>query len=117
MRLNELGGGEVLANQVKERLKHGEVVIGSFLYIPSAKLAEYVGTCDFDFIVIDQEHGPIGTETAEDMVRACELQRCTPIIRVPRLESQSILSALDIGAMGVDVPTVNTWEEAQRAVE
>jgi 4-hydroxy-2-oxoheptanedioate aldolase len=102
-------------NQVKAKLLRGEVVVGSFVYVPSPKLAELVGLCGFDFVVIDQEHGPITTETAEDMVRACELAGCTPIARVPYLHSHAILHALDIGAMGVHVPNVNTVEDARRA--
>lgn len=102
-------------NQVKAKLRRGEVVIGSFVYVPSAKLTELVAMAGFDFAVIDQEHGPITTETAEDMVRACELAGCTPIVRVPDLRPHAILHALDIGAMGVHVPNVNTLEDARKA--
>jgi 4-hydroxy-2-oxoheptanedioate aldolase len=102
-------------NQVKAKLRLGELVIGSFVYVPSAKLTELVAMAGFDFAVIDQEHGPITTETAEDMVRACELAGCTPIIRVPYLHPHGILHALNIGAMGVHVPNVNTLEEARKA--
>ena len=102
-------------NQVKAKLSRGEVVVGSFVYVPSAKLTELVGLCGFDFIVIDQEHGPITTETAEDMVRACELVGCTPFARVPYLYPHGILHALDVGAMGVHIPNVNTVEDARKA--
>lgn len=103
-------------NEVKARLKRREPVFGSFLYIPSAKLAELVGLCGYDFIVIDQEHGPIAIERAEEMVRACELAGCTPIVRVPYLHPHAILQALDIGAMGVHVPSVSTVGDARKAV-
>lgn len=103
------------SNRVKAKLRKGEVVIGSFVYVPSAKLTELVALAGFDFVVIDQEHGPITTETAEDMVRACELVGCTPIMRVPDLRPHAILHALDIGAMGVHVPNVSTAEDARQA--
>jgi len=103
-------------NQIKAKLERGEAVIGSFLYVPSARLTEIVGLCGFDFIVIDQEHGPIGTESAEEMVRACELTECTPLIRVGGLHSHSVLQALDIGGMGVHIPSVNTPDQAREAV-
>lgn len=102
-------------NLVKAKLSRGETVVGSFVYVPSAKLTELVGLCGFDFVVIDQEHGPITTETAEDMVRACELVGCTPFARVPYLYPHGILHALDIGAMGVHIPNVNTVEDARKA--
>src|SRR5688500_12315625 len=95
-------------NRLKSRLKSGQVAVGSFVYVPSAKLAEVIALCGFDFIVIDQEHGPIGPEMAEDMVRACELNSCTALIRVRHLHSHTILQALDSGAAGVHVPSVST---------
>jgi len=103
-------------NKIKAKLKEREVVIGSFLYISSAKLAEIVGFSGFDFIVIDQEHGPIDIESAEEMVRACELAGTTPLVRVGKLDSHSILQALDIGGMGVHIPSVNTADQAREAV-
>jgi 4-hydroxy-2-oxoheptanedioate aldolase len=103
-------------NNVKTKLKQGKTVVGSFLYIPSPKLAEFVGLCGFDFIVIDQEHGPIDIDRAEEMVRACELAGTTPLVRVGGLSSHPILQALDIGGMGVHIPSVNTADQAREAV-
>jgi len=103
-------------NNLKAKLRQGKTAVGSFLYIPSAKLAEIVGLCGFDFIVIDQEHGPIDIESAEEMVRACELAGTTPLIRVGGLDSHPILQALDIGGMGVHIPSVNTADQARQAV-
>lgn len=102
-------------NHVKAKLSRGELVVGSFVYVPSPKLTELVGLSGFDFVVIDQEHGPITTETAEDMVRACELSGCIPFARVPYLYPHGILHALDIGALGVHIPNVNTLEDARKA--
>lgn len=103
-------------NHTKEKLAGGEVVIGSFLYIPSPKLAEFLGLCGFDFVVIDQEHGPVGIECAEDMVRACELGNAVPFLRIASLQPHLALRALDIGGMGLHIPTVNTVEEARESV-
>jgi len=107
----------VQPNLTKAKLRRGQVVIGSFLYLPSARLAELAGSCGFDFVVIDQEHGPVGIESAEEMVRACELTGCTPLVRVPYLQSHAILQVLDIGGMGVHIPNISTVEDAQKAVK
>jgi len=104
------------SNQVKLKLNQGGTVVGSFLYVPSAKLAELVGLCGFDFIVVDQEHGPISIETAEEMVRACELTGVTPLVRVGSLASHPMLQALDLGAAGVHIPSINTALQAHEAV-
>ena len=103
------------ANELKRKLAAGQTVVGSFIYIPSAKFTEIVGLLGFDFVVIDMEHGPIDTSIAEDMVRAAELSGTTPLLRVTHNSPHLILRALDIGAQGVHVPDINTTEDAQVA--
>ncbi|MCH2373739.1 MAG: aldolase/citrate lyase family protein [Planctomycetes bacterium] len=106
-----------MKNKMKEKLGRGEVVIGSFMYIPSSKLTEIVGWLGFDFVVIDQEHGPVDTSQAEDMVRAAEHAGATPIIRVSHNTPHLILRAFDIGAHAIHVPEINTKEEAELAAK
>ncbi len=103
-------------NQLKKKLKNGEVVVGSFVYVPSAKLTEIVGLAGFDFVVIDMEHGPVDMVVAEDMVRGAEVSATTPIIRVTHNAPSAILRAFDIGAQGIHVPDINTKEDATAAV-
>ena len=103
-------------NKVKQKLRRGELVVGSFNYIPSARLAEIMALIGFDFVVIDQEHGPIGSETAEDMVRACEASGTTPLVRVSHNTDYIVLQALDMGAQGVHIPNVSTREQALEAL-
>jgi 4-hydroxy-2-oxoheptanedioate aldolase len=103
-------------NLLRRNLAAGQVVVGSFLYVPSAKLTEIIGLAGFEFVVIDMEHGPIDTTIAEDMVRAAEVAGCTPLIRVSHNTPHLILRALDIGAQGVHVPEINTADDARQAV-
>lgn len=104
-------------NQLKRKLAAGEVAIGSFAYLPSARFAEILGLIGFDFVVIDMEHGPIETTMAEDMVRAAEAGGTTAIIRVSHNAPHLILRALDVGAAGVHVPEVNEAGDGRRAAE
>jgi 4-hydroxy-2-oxoheptanedioate aldolase len=102
-------------NELKRKLAAGQTVVGSFLYVPSSKLTEIVGLCGFDFVVIDMEHGPVDTGVAEDMVRAAECTGVTPVLRVTHNSPHLILRALDIGALGIHVPEINTVEDARIA--
>lgn len=102
-------------NELKRKLAEGKTVVGSFVYVPSAKLTEIIGLCGFDFVVIDMEHGPIDTSIAEDMVRAAEVSGVTPILRVSHNSPHLVLRALDIGAQGIHVPEINTVEDARIA--
>lgn len=102
---------------LKERLKNGETVIGSWNMIPSTPLIEIMGYAGMDFVVIDTEHGPISMESAEDLVRAAEITRMAPLIRTSANIPHLILRALDIGAHGVHVPHVSTKEDAIAVVK
>ncbi len=110
-------GKIVNKGQLKERLKNGETVIGTWNIIPSPSLIEAIGYSELDFIVIDAEHGPVSMESAENLIRAAEITGMTPIIRVSNNESHLILRALDVGAHGVQVPHVSTKREAELVVE
>jgi len=80
-------------------------------------VVEIFGFANFDFVIIDMEHGPISMETAQRHIRVAEAIRITPIIRVRDNNSHSILRALDIGARGVQIPHTSAKKEAIKAVE
>jgi 4-hydroxy-2-oxoheptanedioate aldolase len=84
--------------------------------IPSPQMVEMIGHAGFDWVLIDMEHGTIGLETAELMIMAAEASGITPIVRPPGNASADITAAMDRGAAGVQVPHVNTVEDARRAV-
>jgi len=102
---------------LKEKLKKGEMVFGTWNSIPSASVVDAIGCSGIDFIVIDAEHGPVSMETAEDLVRTAQLNNLSPIIRVPTNSPHLILRALDIGACGVQVPHISTLHQAQQVVK
>jgi 4-hydroxy-2-oxoheptanedioate aldolase len=105
-----------MQRDIKAELRHGRVVLGPFFRIPSPDLVEIFGEAGFDFIIIDQEHGPVSTETASNLVRACDLVGMAAVVRVPDNLPWLIQHALDIGALGVQVPQVGTVADAERAV-
>ena len=84
--------------------------------IPSPQIVEMLGHAGFDWVLIDMEHGTITLETAELMIMAAESAGVTPIVRPPSNSSAHISAAMDRGAAGVQVPHVNTVEDARRAV-
>jgi 4-hydroxy-2-oxoheptanedioate aldolase len=104
-------------NKLKDRLKKGETVLGTWCILPSASVVNVLAVSGLDFLVIDMEHGPIGYETAEDMVRSAESENCSPLIRVPKNDETEILRALDIGAHGVVVPHIENVEQRKLAIK
>lgn len=103
-------------NAIKPRMMCGETVFGTWCMLPSSFVVDVIARTGVDFVVIDMEHGTITLETAEDMVRAAQLQGCQPIIRVGDDQDNTILHALETGCEAVMVPNVSTVEATERIV-
>lgn len=104
-------------NQIKEKMAAGKPVYGAMVQFPDPDLVEMLGHAGFDWILIDAEHGSINENDCANMVRACELADTTSIVRPPSNDPHVILRFMDRGAQGVQVPHVNTVEDARAAVE
>ena len=105
-----------MKNKVKQKIMDGENVLGVFLGIYAPSLIEMIGYAGYDFVVIDDEHGAFSHSEIENMVRAAELVDLVPIIRVS-YDASSIQKALDRGAKGIQVPMVNTKEDAELVIK
>ena len=103
-------------NKAKAKLAAGQAISVIAPGFESAGLVELVARMGFDAIFVDCEHGPAGWAAVENMVRAAELADATPIVRVQANDGPTITRALDRGAGGVQVPHVNTREQAEAAV-
>lgn len=101
---------------MKAKLHAGEPVFGVSMMIPSCQVVEMIGRLGFDWILIDCEHGTIDLETVELLAMAAEASGLTPIARPRTRRSDDILSVMDRGVHGVQVPHVNTAEEARQVV-
>jgi len=106
-----------MKNKMKEKLLLGQPVFGVSVMIPSPQIVEMLGRLGYDWVLIDCEHGTISLETVELMVMAAEVSGITPIVRPAVNSSEEIMRVMDRGAMGVQVPHVNTALDAKRAVE
>ena len=103
-------------NRMKEKILRGEPALGCSVMFPSPQVVEMLGYAGFDWVLIDCEHGSIGPGDVEVMAMAADAAGITPIAR-PRTNSASDIQAvMDRGVMGVQVPHVNTAEDARRAV-
>jgi len=102
---------------LKKRLYSGEVCLGTWVFIPSPDIMEIIGLAKFDFAVIDMEHSAITLQDAVSMIRAAESRDLIPLIRVTRLDSSYILRALDSGAHGIQLPHIETKEDAMETVK
>src|SRR5687768_13726895 len=103
-------------NVMKEKLRAGEPVFGVSVMIPSPQIVEMVAAAGFDWVLLDCEHGTLTLETVELMAMAAEASGITAIARPMTKSPEHILQVLDRGVMGVQVPHVNTAEEAREVL-
>ena len=104
-------------NPLKQKLRNGEIVLGSGLPAPLPWVAGAVLSAQPDFLWIETEHAPSGTEALGAIPVLARQSGVAPMIRVAWNDPALIKKAYDIGAVAVMVPQVNTPEEAAKAVE
>jgi len=103
-------------NQLKRKLKRGEVVLGPFINCAYPAFIEICGHAGFDFAIIDLEHGALHTLVAEDLCRAADCVGLAPVVRVRKNDAPQIQRALDIGSAGIQVPQIETKADAEAVV-
>ncbi|MDO1582734.1 HpcH/HpaI aldolase family protein [Rhizobium oryzicola] len=91
-------------------------LIGTFAAIPHPVAIEVTAAAGPDFLCIDAEHGQIGRELIENLIRAADVHRVPAMVRVPGHAPESVAGVLDAGAAGVLVPRVSTAAQAKAAV-
>jgi HpcH/HpaI aldolase/citrate lyase family len=104
-------------NTLKQQLYAGKAAFGVMCTFPSPPVVEMLGCLGFDWILLDNEHGSITVDTAEACIAAAELTGMAPIVRPVGNRPEIIAPFLDRGAWGVQVPHVNTADEARAAVD
>jgi 2-keto-3-deoxy-L-rhamnonate aldolase RhmA len=105
-------------NPIKRTLEAGGSVLGmmcaEFSTTGIARVADAAGA---DFVLFDMEHTGWSIETIKGLLAASRAGRCTPLVRVSTLERHLISRPLDLGALGVMVPMVQSASAARRIVD
>ncbi len=109
-----MAGNKAPISDFRRRLKARERLFGTFIKTPTTHATEMFGLLGFDFVVLDQEHAPLGREVLDVMILGSRAANIAGIVRVGDPSDSSILSVLDSGAAGVMVPHVDTVEKARR---
>lgn len=104
-------------NPVRKSLQNGTPVVGVTISTTSIEIAAQVADMGFDFLWIEMEHSPITLETARNIILATRGSRTMPFIRVPVNELWTAKRVMDMGALGVVFPFVNSAEGAKQAAQ
>ena len=103
-------------NTMKAKIARGEAALGCSVMFPSPQIVEMLGYAGFDWVLIDCEHGSISLGDVELMAMAADAVGITAIARPRSNTAADIQSVMDRGVMGVQVPHVNTAQDARDAV-
>ena len=104
------------SNATRGKLASGEPVAGLIVPVAAPVLVDLAALAGFDYVLIDTEHGHLGFEAAEHLVRAAEAAGITPLVRASHNAPAEILRLLDIGAQGVMVPQIGSVADAEASV-
>ncbi|WP_286897594.1 HpcH/HpaI aldolase family protein [Achromobacter sp. UBA2119] len=100
-----------LDGRLPDMLRTGKPLRGLFNGLPSPAIVEMCAYAGFDFIILDNEHGSADFGMTEHMLRAA---RATGIVPIVRCFEQDLPRILDMGASAVQVPMVESAEQARR---
>src|SRR5437016_6303047 len=79
-----------------------------------ARIAAAAGA---EFVIFDMEHTGWSMETIRMLLATCGAADLVPVVRVPATEYHFLARVLDLGAMGLMVPMVESAEQARRIVQ
>ncbi len=91
-------------------------MLGTWLMSAAPAVAEALGFCGFDFLVVDMEHSPLDLADAVGLMRAIAGTPSESLVRVPWNDQVDVKRVLDAGARNVMFPFVQSAEEAAAAV-
>jgi 2-dehydro-3-deoxyglucarate aldolase/4-hydroxy-2-oxoheptanedioate aldolase len=105
-------------NRVKQALASGGVSMGVMcLEFATPGIGPASAAAGAEFAVFDMEHTGWGLETVKMLAATSLAADLVPLVRVPSTDYHHIAHALDVGAMGLVMPTVATAEQARFAVQ
>jgi 2-keto-3-deoxy-L-rhamnonate aldolase RhmA len=104
-------------NTVKQKLAEGKQVVGGTVLLPDPDLYCAMANAGFDYTWIEMQHSPLTYQDVARMIMACKGAAAIPFIRVPDATEGDIQKAVDIGALGIILPMVDTVEKATSAAK
>jgi 4-hydroxy-2-oxoheptanedioate aldolase len=101
---------------LKKKIKQKKILQGIWSIIPNNTVTEIFSLSGLDFVILDMEHGNFSKEDVKNSIIACNLHKCSALVRVPIFDLSNIQSALDSGCSGIVFPKISTKQDALKAV-
>jgi len=94
-----------------------KVKIGSWITLNNPSIAEIMADAGFDWLCVDMEHSVIDYFEAQQLIMAIQGKGIKAYVRVGENNTRIIKRVLDAGADGIIIPSVNSAQEARKAVD
>ena len=105
-------------NKVKRALARGETAIGTMVFeFRTPGIGRIAAAAGAEFAIFDMEHTGWSDETIGMLIATSRAADLVPMVRVPTTLYHLLSRPLDLGAMGLMVPMVETAEQARSIVD
>ena len=101
-----------LYNTTKQKMLEGKQVFSQTITQFDVK-AYCEGAAKYDFSRFEMQHATLRFDEVEKMIAACPRAAATPILRIPDATETNVQRAVDIGVLGIIVPTVDDAIESR----
>lgn len=102
-------------NTVKAKLQRGEQVVGGTISTSDPNIYCAMANAGFDYLWIEMQHSSLTYQEVATMIRICP-GPALPFIRVPDATEGDVQKAVDIGALGIIVPMVDSLQKIENAI-
>ena len=108
----------MLSNPVKQTVKSGGLAIGTMMFeFNTTGIGRIAANAGAEFAVYDMEHTGWELETIRMLIATTPRPGLVPIVRIPTTQYHFVSRVLDMGAMGVMAPMVESADEARLLVQ
>ncbi len=105
------------SNPVKAKLARGEHAFGAmFFEFFSPGIPQIAKNAGAEFILFDMEHAGSDVGLMKQMFALCRGLDLVPMVRVPTTQYHFVARMLDLGALGIMVPMVESKQQAEAIV-
>lgn len=107
-----------MTKSLRQKIKEGQPIVGVMVQdYTNTALIPVLAEAGYDFIVIDQEHGPSDHLDIQNLVMASKHLELDILVRSAKISYEYIAKILDMGAHGLMIPHVDTWEEGKNVIK
>lgn len=103
-------------NRFKRRLIAGEAQVGLWQTLATPITTELCAAAGFDWLLLDAEHAPHSSPSLLALLQAMNGTASEAIVRLPDTGMTSIKQVLDLGAMTILAPFVESADQARDIV-